>query len=203
MKKRQRSAPKDDLSFAEAMNRGAEFLEQGRPREALPLLYQAANRRPDDMDALINLGGAYIMLGDYERAMSILEDAAQREPLNSKVWINLAAAYLGDPESATAEDQTDAIAAFERALELDPGAPSVNYNLGLIYRDRGEIETALAHFRRASAINPLDRDARIMVQRIEALVAGGDDEGQNDGRGLQEGSGRAGGVRAYDALRPL
>jgi tetratricopeptide (TPR) repeat protein len=161
------------------MNRGADLLEQGRPREALPLLYRAAEQRPGDMDALLNLGGAYIMLRDYERAISILEDAVQQEPLNSQVWINLGAAYLGDPENATQEEQTDAIAAFERALELDPGAPSVNYNLGLIYRDRDEPEMALAHFRRASAINPLDRDARIMVQRLEALFADGDDSGGN------------------------
>jgi Flp pilus assembly protein TadD len=151
------------------MNRGAKLLEQGRAREALPLLYLAASRRPDDIDAAVNLGGAHIMLGRFERAIAILEEAAGREPQNSKVWINLGAAYLGNRETATEEQQAEAIAAFERALALDPAAPSVNYNLGLIYRDQEELETALAHFRRAAAINPLDRDAGMLVHRLEAL----------------------------------
>ena len=163
-----------DVSFPEAMNRGARLLEQGGPREALPFLYQAASQRSDDIDAAINLGGAHIMLRRYERAISILEEAAQREPSNSKVWINLGAAYLGDRETATPEQQADAIAAFERALELDPAAPSVNYNLGLIYRDRADLETALVHLRRAAAINPLDRDAQMLVWRLEQLRGEGD-----------------------------
>lgn len=176
-----------DLSFAEAMNRGARLLEQGRPRQALPLLIQAASRRPDDMDAAINLGGAHIMLRRFEQAIAILEEAAQREPDNSKVWINLGAAYLGDPETATPEQQADAIAAFERALELDPAAPSVNYNLGLIYRDRAELQTALAHFHRAAAINPLDRDARMLMIKLERLCgegteAAGSPDGGDGGR---------------------
>jgi tetratricopeptide (TPR) repeat protein len=109
------------------------------------------------------------MVGRFDRAIAILEEAAEREPENSKVWINLGAAYLGDLETATPEQQADAIAAFERALALDPAAPSVNYNLGLIYRNQEELEMALAHFRRAAAINPLDRDARMLVQRLEEL----------------------------------
>jgi Flp pilus assembly protein TadD len=184
MKRRRKAQARDDLSFAEAMNRGAKLLEQGRPREALPLLYQAASKRPDDVDAAVNLGGAHIMLGRFEQAIAILEEAAEKEPENSKLWINLGAAYLGDRETATHKQQVDAIAAFERALELDPAAPSVNYNLGLIYRDREELETALVHFRRAAAINPLDRDARMLVQRLEELRDQGGDrvpESPDDG----------------------
>jgi Flp pilus assembly protein TadD len=186
MKKRRKSEARADLSFAEAMNRGAKLLEQGRPREALPFLYQAASQRPDDVDAAVNLGGAHIMLGRFSRAIAILEEAAEREPENSKVWINLGAAYLGDLETATLEQQADAIAAFERALELDPAAPSVNYNLGLIYRDQDELEIALAHFRRAAAINPLDRDARMLVQRLEEL---GDQNGDGSFESADDGGG--------------
>jgi tetratricopeptide (TPR) repeat protein len=169
------------------MNRGAKLLEQGKATEALPFLYEAASLRPDDVDAAINLGGAHIMLGRFQRAIAILEEAAENEPANSKVWINLGGAYLGNPETATPEQQAEAIAAFEQALELDPAAPSVDYNLGLIYRDQERLELALAHFRRAAAINPMDRDARILVQRLENLHSESDrtaqipDDGGNDG----------------------
>jgi tetratricopeptide (TPR) repeat protein len=176
-----------DLSFAEAMNRGATLLEQGRPSEALPFLVQAAGLRPDDMDLAVNLGGAHLMLGNFCQAVSILEAAAHREPGKSQVWINLGAAYLGAPESATPEKRALAIAAFERALELDPAAPSVNYNLGLIYRDQADLEMALVHLRRASAINPLDRDARSLVERVERMCKDRDEAPEAPADGPSDG----------------
>ncbi len=119
------------------------------------------------MDAAINLGAAYLMLGHYPKAVTVLEKAAALEPGSSQLWINLGAAYLGDPQTATLDDHQRAIAAFKRALELDPAAPSVDYNLGLIYSDQGDMDAALACFRRAAAINPLDRDAARMLNRLQ------------------------------------
>jgi Tfp pilus assembly protein PilF len=60
-----------------------------------------------------------------------------------------------------------AIEAFEKALELNPAAPSVHYNLGLIFVDRGEADLAQAAFRRALQVNPLDRDARHWLHKLE------------------------------------
>jgi Tfp pilus assembly protein PilF len=84
------------------------------------------------------------------------------------IWINLAAAYLGNPVLATAEQQSQAIAAFENALQINPAAPNVHYNLGLIFVDRGERELAVAAFRRAVEVNPFDRDARQWLCKLEA-----------------------------------
>jgi tetratricopeptide (TPR) repeat protein len=84
------------------------------------------------------------------------------------VWINLGAAYLGNPVLATSDQQLQAIAAFERALELDPVAPSVHYNLGLIYVDRGQRGLAMTAFRKALQTNPLDHDARRWLARLES-----------------------------------
>jgi tetratricopeptide (TPR) repeat protein len=92
------------------------------------------------------------------------------------IWINLGAAYLGNPILATAEQQTQAIGAFEAALELNPAAPNVNYNLGLIYVDREESDLAMSAFRRAIQINPLDRDARAWLRKLEAGQRDGVDE---------------------------
>jgi tetratricopeptide (TPR) repeat protein len=82
------------------------------------------------------------------------------------IWINLAAAYLGRLENSSKEDQRKAIAAFERALIIDPDAPSVNYNLGLIYKQQGETEKAAAHFWRALDVDPSDKDARIRLNQL-------------------------------------
>ena len=98
------------------------------------------------------------------------------EPDNVMVWINLAAAYLGPLEVSDEGGQDQAIAAFERALSLDPEAPSVNYNLGLIYKQRGETERAAAHFWRALDVDPSDNDARIRLGQLEDPDSGSDDE---------------------------
>lgn len=84
------------------------------------------------------------------------------------IWINLGAAYLGNPILADDAQQRAALAAFERAAEINPVAHSVHYNMGLIYRDRGEIVQAIRCFERAVQANPLDQDARRVLARLQA-----------------------------------
>jgi len=150
------------------LNRGARLLEQGKAAEAIPHLERAYQLDKSSVPAQINLGGAYVMAGRHEKAVPLLEDARDAEPQNVMVWINLGAAYLGNPILATAEQQMQAIRAFEAALELSPAAPNVNYNLGLIHVDRQEHDLAMVAFQRAIQINPLDRDARAWLRKLEA-----------------------------------
>ncbi len=83
------------------------------------------------------------------------------------MWTNLGAAYLGNPLTATDERQTQSLLAFARALELDPHARSVAYNMGLIYRDRNELDKAVSAFKRALATDPNDKDARRILEKLE------------------------------------
>jgi tetratricopeptide (TPR) repeat protein len=124
--------------------------------------------RPDDVLVAINLGGACILNKQFKRAIPILEAVIEREPLNAMLWTNLGAAYLGNPVLATRKEQDKAIAAFQRALECDLSAPNVAYNIGLIYRDRNEITDAIHWFTRALQTNPLDHDARRILERLQA-----------------------------------
>ena len=148
------------------LNEGARLLREQRPVEAADRLEQARKLDPTSVEVAINLGGAYVMQGRHADAVPILEEASRAAPDNVMVWINLAAAYLGHLEASNDEDQQKAIAAFERALALDDEAPSVNYNLGLIYKQRGETERAAAHFLRALEVDPSDHDARIRLHQI-------------------------------------
>jgi tetratricopeptide (TPR) repeat protein len=147
-------------------NRGAALLHQGEAQSALSLLRRAHELIPDDVPTAINLGGAYILCKQFSRAIPILEAAREVEPENEMIWINLGAAYLGNPVLATGEEQRQAIEAFERAIEINPVAPSVHYNLALIHRDRGEIEQAMHRFQHAIQANPHDADARRALQRL-------------------------------------
>lgn len=149
------------------LNRGAKLLEQGRAKEAIPHLENAYELDKGSVPTLINLGGAYVMTGRHKEAVPILEAACDTEPHNAMIWINLGAAYLGNPVLAKPEQQIQAITAFEKALALNPAAPNVHYNLGLIFVDRKESDLAMAAFRQAVQVNPLDRDARHWLRRLE------------------------------------
>lgn len=148
------------------LNEGARLLRQQRPDEAADRLERARELDPMNVEVAINLGGAYVMQGHHAKAVPILEEASRADPDHVMVWINLAAAYLGYLEASDEDSQRKAIAAFERALALNPKAPSVNYNLGLIYKQRGEIEKAAAHFWRALDVDPSDNDARIRLRHL-------------------------------------
>lgn len=158
-----------EQQFRESLLQGTQLLSQRKPVDALPFLERAHKLKPDNPDAALNLGGAYIMAGRHKLAVSVLEQAVAYAPDNAQLWINLGAAYLGNPITATDECQQRALAAFNRALEIDPLARSVAYNIGLIHRDRGEIELAVAAFRRAVLADPYDRDARRMLEKLSAL----------------------------------
>jgi cytochrome c-type biogenesis protein CcmH/NrfG len=159
------------------LNQGAQLLRERRPAEAASRLEEARQLDPTLMEVAINLGGAYVMQGRHDWAATVLEEASRAEPDNVMIWINLGAAYLGHLDASDDEGQRKAIAAFEKALSLDPEAPSVNYNLGLIYRERGEKQRAAAHFWRALEVNPADRDARVRLQQL-----GYDDNRPDDGK---------------------
>jgi tetratricopeptide (TPR) repeat protein len=148
------------------LGEGARLLAQNRPGEAASRLEQAAALLPEDPDVAINLGGAYVLQRRYNKAVALLEQASLAAPDNAMVWTNLAAAYLGSLELSGPQQQSKAIAAYERALQIDPAAPNVHYNLGLIYNDRQERTQAAYWFTRALEVNPGDRDARQWLARL-------------------------------------
>lgn len=164
--KRAADDPKQAERIHALLTEAAQLLSQQRPGEAIVRLARVQELDPNNPVAALNLGGAYILQGRHKQAVPILERAAQLEPDNAMVWLNLAAAYLGKLPFATTEMQDRAIAAFKRALALDPRAPSVNYNLGLIYLERKDIEQAALYFYAALETDPNDRDAETWLARI-------------------------------------
>ena len=157
----------DDQTFHQELDRGARLLSQGKAEQAQTILERLWESRRGDLAVAINLGGAFILSGQFKRAVPLLEEVVAREPEDPMAWTNLGAAYLGNPVLATTEEQDRAIATFERALECDPLAPHVAYNLGLIYRDRNDFDHAIHWFTRALQANPLDADARRILERLQ------------------------------------
>ncbi len=154
--------------FTESFQQGTRLLHQGQAKEAIPYLDNAYALQPGDLDTAINLSGAYIMTKKFKKAEAILEPLSEQYPDHAKIWINLGAAYLGNPVLARSAEQERAIFAFEQALKVDPIAPSVAYNIGLVYRDRKDVDQAAYWFKQAIKHNPNDKDARSLLGRLES-----------------------------------
>lgn len=155
--------------FEPNFRRGSELLQRGEAEKAVRLLERAYKLDPDHIGAATNLAGAYILTRRFKEAVRLLEPISEAFPEYAMVWTNLGAAYLGNPILAKDQDQIKAISAFEKALQLNPAAPNVAYNIGLIYRDRKETEEALRWFKKAVRANPHDQDARRLIKKLEAI----------------------------------
>jgi tetratricopeptide (TPR) repeat protein len=153
------------------LEEGVRLLNAGRYGEAIEVLKEANELLPDDPDIMITLGGAMIMAGKWNSAEKFLEDAVEKHPENPRLWLNLAAAILGHLKLAPRDRQDRAIAAYQRAIELDPVAPSAHYNVGLIHAERGDWEQAIDWFEAAVRANPLDKDARLWLKRAREAYA--------------------------------
>ncbi len=153
------SESESSLQFRQALNESALLLSRNRPGEALQKLEPLYAQAPQDADVAINLSGAYILQRKWQRAVDVLLAATQAHPDNAMLWANLAAAQLGRLETAGPRQQEKAMEAYYRALRADPSAPNVHYHLGLIYKERGELNRACAMFQRALEVNSGDRDA--------------------------------------------
>ncbi len=167
----QREAREKAARYRSVLNESARLLRDNRPAEAIRKLQPLQEEHPGDPEIAINLGGAYILQRKWRKAVEILEKAAAEHPENAMVWTNLAAAYLGRLETAGPQHQKRAIAAYEKALQADPNAPNVHYHLGLIHKERGDLNRAAAHFQRALEVNAQDKDARYWLDRIGRMLA--------------------------------
>lgn len=170
------------VDFYQRLNESAQLLALNRPGEAIDALLELYELAPEHPDVLINLSGAYILQAKWSRAVSLLQKAVATHPDNAMLWTNMGAAQLGRLELAGPQQQEKAIEAYQRALRADPTAPNVHYHLGLIYKERGELNRAGAFFQRALEVNPGDRDAQHWLDRIGKLLAQEQRERDNDDR---------------------
>ena len=96
---------------------------------------------------------AKVQAGDAAGAIAIMKDVTAREPENARAWRMLGYASL------RAKDTASGIAAYKRALELEPGFPPALYNLGAGYALAGDGDAAFEWLEKAAATRRIDMTA--------------------------------------------
>lgn len=132
--------------------------QAGQLEPAVELLRAYLARFPFDAPANHLLGGICYRLGKLDAARDHLMRACSAPGANAEMFNNLGAALNG------LGDQTGAIAAYERALAMDPNHAVVLSNLAVVYRAQGEPRRAIAALRRALALNPDLTEAQLNLR---------------------------------------
>jgi len=139
---------------------GISYVTEGRAHEAIPYLSEALKTSPKDALILRELGIAYFQAKEVDKALDVLKDSLHTFPHDTTILY-----YLAQTKQEKGQ-WNDALSLYQQVLELDPRRVELYYNLGVIYdkkgvldlshenfglyfKERGQPEIALFHFRKA------------------------------------------------------
>jgi len=117
---------------------GETLLAMNRPAEAIKPLEEARARSDSPKEAEIYLAQALLQAGEGERAGKLIAGLEEKYPEESDVAI-----LRGNHALSVEQDQAAAVAAFERALELEPSEKRL-MNLVQLRTGLGQVEPAMA-----------------------------------------------------------
>jgi tetratricopeptide (TPR) repeat protein/HEAT repeat protein len=118
---------------------------------------------PGDTDSYLRLERALVQRGEIERAIEVLAKLAELDPARAKEYFQRMATY-----AAQAYQDDRAIDFAARAVELGPDDAEGHQRLGEMYRERQDVEHAIAEFRQALRKN--DRLFAVHFQLAELLL---------------------------------
>jgi predicted Zn-dependent protease len=141
-----------DPSDLEAMQvRGVTLYRMGKPEDAIPLLEKAHIAAPiANADPRYVLGLCYIAAKRYDDARKAFALQYDFPPESASAWLLTARMLF------RAELTTQAEAAAQKAVQLDPRIPLAHRLLGEIDLANGDVASALTHLQQELRVNPLD-----------------------------------------------
>lgn len=161
MRNRLAKYPQDIQGYADL---GAALHAEGKNREAIGPLREAALLSAGNAEVENNLGTVLGSLGDFEEAITHFREALEARPDYFLACFNLANALrlLGDVPEATGY--------YERAVALKPDSVEARDKLGLTYAQQGRLVEAIAQFHESLRIKPNDSIARESLARAQVAL---------------------------------
>jgi tetratricopeptide (TPR) repeat protein len=133
---------------------------------ALREYVRAADLMPEDRDAQAKAGTFMLLAGQFNDAQALAQRMLQRDPNDVHAHVLLANSLAG------LKDAEGAVAAFEKAVSLDPNRSSTYSELGSVQLVSGNHEAAKKAFLKAVEIDPKSANAHMSLSNF--LWATGD-----------------------------
>jgi arylsulfatase A-like enzyme len=123
-------------------------------------------------EELVQLNRVLALAGERRRreAIALLVELRQSDPANPFVHLHLGGMLYQEQRYEEALGAFRALLALEPALSRDQESWIQGY-VGTLLERRGELASALAHYRRALALAPDDAERRQRVARVEEALA--------------------------------
>ena len=142
------------------------YFELGEAEKSTEFIVKAVEMSPEDFNANMTAGQIFARNIQPENALSYLQKAVELDPSNSAAIRNLAQTYYDIGNT------TESIATYKKAIlkTLDMKAKAdLHFNLGVLYNQVGDFDTAEDHFILALDLNPEDIEAILgMAQTFES-----------------------------------
>jgi tetratricopeptide (TPR) repeat protein len=147
-------------SVEDRMVLGQLYTVKHDPKKAEEEFKTAQALEPESEEVVLNLARVYAESGDLEHAVKVIE-AVPVESRSPRMEVALGAAYdqLKRPK--------DAIAAYKRAVELDPGDEHTLDTLGQALLNDNQLDEALKQYKALAAADPEEAEALVHIGEIE------------------------------------
>jgi tetratricopeptide (TPR) repeat protein len=123
--------------------------ENPQALRAACVAYQAPlEKSPDDLQLNFRLAKLALKAGEFGLARERLKIVSKKLPFAAEVFDSLGTASQGCQRTG------DAIAAFRRAIELDPEFTLAHVNLGVVLATNGRVDEAIAEYHLALKSDP-------------------------------------------------
>jgi protein O-GlcNAc transferase len=147
--------------FAVRLKDATQYFVAGQMAQAIALLQQLRQEKPDDIALLNHLGEVYVAAGRAGEGVAILEQVVARDPQRFEAYVNLAAGYLNQNDLARAR------AAVDRAIAINPALGRAYATKGLILWRAGDERAAVDAFDAAVRNDPRDVRAYVWAGMVE------------------------------------
>ncbi len=143
---------------------GMQYVDAAKYEEAIAQYEKAITIDPRKPDALTGLGVAYQSLGEYDQAIEFFEQAYEAAPENETIQENLLTVYDSKARSlGSAGEYEEAISYYEQIEDIQPDYPELDFNIGYMYYQMRDYETAIGYYEDYLIDNPLDDDVLRMT----------------------------------------
>ncbi len=142
---------------------GRRLMETGNYEKAVDYYRELMSQNPGDEMACIGLGRALCVTAKTEEALSVFADCIRDHSDFSPLFVARGLCKQISKGEFTPSPEED----FQQAIKIDPSNSSAHNQLGLIYQDRGDLESAETEFRLALAYKP---DFFVALNNLAAVL---------------------------------